>query len=557
MDGPYPAERVQHVANEMCQALDERIAALLWSRQRRGIEVGTGMLVTDAWPFWYEFQPATQPNIADDVPVQLLLASGRRAYGQVVRVDHRSILVAVEESLGPRVSNVRLIPDDACVLRGLRSRLARLSSQVAASPEWFASGATLALVGERGSTELNDGIARMAESVPAGLSYEERVALATAQRYDAAFVCGPQGQARDTVLVEIVTQLLRSGAKTLLVSGSNAAADRAALALCDRLGSGPELRPGVMHRIGHVGRASLRDEYGPFIDPAQAAMAVVDDLDVQLGHLDAERHDLEHERAIINFRSADQYLEDLKTRVTAAQTRGMLVRLLRGARLRALEREQEAARRRWEQAKADLEEISVGIGRRAARSTARVVNSLDGRESNERRLRTIAHRLEATTLERESLVSEYDRVRDEVRHRFQLAITTPARLCLQELPRRSFDVVVLDDAAWLPLPVAFLAAARTRRSVITLGEVGTDLPTLLGNADLSDLWLRRDVFAAAGLASADGTALHAPYVAQLSPPETPSRNGKRDPCLSAHCPNPPPVGRHAATASWVPCVDCR
>src|SRR6266508_4973375 len=139
MDDRYPAQRVQHVANEMCQALDERIAALLWSRQRRGLEVGAGVRTTANWPWWYEFQPARQPDIADDVPVQLLFASGRRAYGQVVRVDHRSIVVAVEEDLGPRIPPIRMVPDDACVLRGLRSRLARLSSQVAAGHDWFAS----------------------------------------------------------------------------------------------------------------------------------------------------------------------------------------------------------------------------------------------------------------------------------------------------------------------------------------------------------------------------------------------------------------------------------
>jgi len=557
MDGPYPAERVQHVANEMCQALDERIAALLWSRQRRGLEVGTGVLTTTAWPWWYEFHPATQPDIADDVPVQLILATGRRAYGQVVRVDRQAIVVAVEESLGPNIPAVRLIPDDACVLRGLRSRLARLSSQVGAGPEWFASGATLALVGERGSTELDDGIARMADAGPAGLSDEERIALATAQRYDAAFVCGPQGQARDTVLVEIVVQLLRSGATTLLVSGSNSAADRAVLALCDRLAGGPELRAGVMHRIGHVGLASLREEYGPFIDPARAAIAVVDDLDVQLSHIDAERRDLEHERAVIDFHAADQRLLESYQRAAAARSRGFLYRLVRGARLRALEREEEAARQRRERAKLALEQVTAGMGRRGVRAAARVVGKLDGREPNERRLRAITHRLETATSERETLVSEYDRVRDEIRDRFRLAITTPARLCLQELPRRAFDVVVLDDAAWLPLPVAFLAAARTRRSVITLGEVGTDLPGLLANADLSDLWLRRDVFAAAGLAGADGSAMQAPYVAQLSQGVDVNHNSRKDPCVWAHCPNPAPVGRHAATADWVPCAGCR
>jgi hypothetical protein len=436
MDSPYPAERVQHVADEMCQALDERIAALLWSRQRRGLDVGGGILTTTAWPWWYEFQPATQPDIADDVPVQLVLATGRRAYGQVVRVDHRSITVAVEESLGPHIPAVRLIPDDACVLRGLRSRLARLSSQLAAGPEWFASSATLALVGERGSTELDDAIAQMAEMVPAGLSEEERIALATAQRYDAAFVCGPQGQARDTVLVEIVAQLLRAGATTLLVSGSNAAADRAVLALCDRLAGGPELRAGVMHRIGHVGLGSLRDEYGPLIDPARAAIAVVHDLDVQLRHLDVEREDLEHQRAVIDFRTADQHLVDARRRTAFARSRGLLYRLLRGTRLRSLEREEDEARQRRERAKQALEEATAELGRRAPRSAAAVVGGLRSRESHERRLRSIAHQLEATAAEREALMGEYDRVRDEIRDRFRLAITTPARLCLQELPRR-------------------------------------------------------------------------------------------------------------------------
>jgi hypothetical protein len=102
-----------------------------------------------------------------------------------------------------------------------------------------------------------------------------------------------------------------------------------------------------------------------------------------------------------------------------------------------------------------------------------------------------------------------------------------------------------------------LAAARTRRSVITLGEVGTGLPALLASADLSDLWLRRDVFAAAGLANADGSAMRAPYVARLSPPASAGLNGAEKACAWAHCPNPPPAGRHAATASWVPCPQCR
>jgi hypothetical protein len=557
MDGPYSAQRVQHVANEMCQALDDRIAALLWSRQRRGLEVGTGTLITAEWPWWYEFHPARQPDIADDVPLQLLLASGRRAYGQVVRVDRQSIVVAVDESLGPRTPAVRLIPDDACVLRGLRSRLARLSSQVAAGQEWPASAATLALVGERGSTELDDGIAKTADSVPEWLSDEERLALSTAQRYDAAFVCGPQGQARDTVLVEIVLRLLRTGATTLLVSGSNAAADRIVLALCERLAGGSELRAGVMHRMGHVGMMSLREEYAPFIDPARAALAVVDDVDVRLSHVDAERRDLEHERAVIDFHAADQHWLDSCERIAVARARGFLYRVVRGARLRALEREAAEAGQRRESARVDLEQLTAGMGRRAARSAARIVRTLDGREANERRLQAITHRLETVSFERETLIGKHDRVRDEIRDRLRLAVTTPARLCLQELPRRAFDVVVLDDAAWLPLPIAFLAAARTRRSVITLGEVGRDVPSLLGNTDLSDLWLRRDVFAAAGLAGTEGAAMHAPYVAQLSSATALGRTGSDGPCLWQHCPRGPrPVGRHAAKVDWSPCPAC-
>jgi len=222
-----------------------------------------------------------------------------------------------------------------------------------------------------------------------------------------------------------------------------------------------------------------------------------------------------------------------------------------------MEREAADARERREHARVTLEQSTAGMGRRAARAAARVVRTLHGRQANERRLHAITHRLEMASSERETLIDEHDRVRDDIRDRLRLAVTTPARLCLQELPRRAFDVVVLDDAAWLPLPVAFLAAARTRRSVITLGEVGPDLPSLLGKTDLSALWLRRDVFAAAGLAAGEGATLQAPYVAQLSEASAFGRSGSDGPCLWQHCPRGPrPVGRHAAKVAWSPCPAC-
>jgi hypothetical protein len=93
--------------------------------------------------------------------------------------------------------------------------------------------------------------------------------------------------------------------------------------------------------------------------------------------------------------------------------------------------------------------------------------------------------------------------------------------------------------------------------VITLGEIGTGLPSRLASADLSDLWLRRDVFAAAGLVSTNGSAMRAPYVARLSRPTSAGLSDAEKACAWAHCPNPPPVGRHAATANWVPCPQCR
>lgn len=78
--------------------------------------------------------------------------------------------------------------------------------------------------------------------------------------------------------------------------------------------------------------------------------------------------------------------------------------------------------------------------------------------------------------------------------------------------KRSYDVVVLDEASMAPIPALWALASRATRATVVVGDFLQLPPIVQSNADEAQKWLGRDVFAVAGV---DSPECDAPQMVKL------------------------------------------
>lgn len=126
---------------------------------------------------------------------------------------------------------------------------------------------------------------------------------------------------------------------------------------------------------------------------------------------------------------------------------------------------------------------------------------LDGKASRSK-LHQKQARVEALAREIAEIEAQLNALRDDLVRSSRVLATTVYRTFLTGQVERVFDVVVIDEASMVPLPMAYYAAGLARQCVVVAGDF-RQLPAIVISRDAeAQQWLKTDVFRKAKIAEA-------------------------------------------------------
>ncbi|TET45649.1 hypothetical protein E3J62_06760 [candidate division TA06 bacterium] len=97
------------------------------------------------------------------------------------------------------------------------------------------------------------------------------------------------------------------------------------------------------------------------------------------------------------------------------------------------------------------------------------------------------------------LAKDLENVREEVMHLCRVMATTAHMACDKDQLDRMFDVVVIDDASTLPLPLVYFLSGLARHKVLIAGDFQQLPPIVRANNPACEEWFKKDVFRKSGV----------------------------------------------------------
>jgi hypothetical protein len=477
---------------------------------------------------------------ARDTPVRVQFGP-QEVDGLIVSVGEGVVILAMEKDLGPRLSRVRLIVDDSFLIEKLIERL----QQVKTGNAIFNMAAALRLLGASPITHGNADIHRTVLDGSPRLNSEQADAVTTSLSCDATFIWGPPGTGKTTVLARIIEGHYRAGRSVLLVSNTNIAVDTALEKVAERLGgleNDDGFQNGAVLRLGQVVKKELGDRYGDRVVLDEVVKRLSRSLQQKLRETLSEiaivtaAADLHRERDVM------VRLED-KVRNLASQLQGhtaMLNKLKvdhdRAIRMSAVRRLFSGLHPEKLREQASRIEPLIKVLSGALQSTetdcqssrvkvqdldsilrdllddARELTSSDQYTGNLKAAESRIKELEPLTAELHKLIEQ---VKQSVIDRCRILATTVYKTYLKGQVERQFDVVIIDEASMLMLPMSFYAAGRASQAVVVAGDFRQLPPIVMSDGPLAAEWLKKDAFEKAGIPQAVSTGTQPRHLASL------------------------------------------
>lgn len=531
---------MSQILPHMIEALGLEVAAI--RKQGRGaqIDLRGGERVGHVEGSWlYRFVVIEDLNLRDDSPVRVTCGQ-EDVSGVLVSFRDGVLIVGLEKDLGPKVPSARLLADDSFLVERLKERLEKIRSGELS----FNQAAAERVLGV---LPVQTADAEPARAVIQGSGQPNDAQMRAIRRSlgsDTTYVWGPPGTGKTTTLARIVEAHYRAGRSVLLVSNTNIAVDTALERVAERMKGDPDFHQGLVIRQGPVVKEELRQRFGPQV--------VLEDIVARLGEslrhekeqlvrdarpLEAKEHSLvlalqelkrlEEARrsfadlqetlgeiraqAAIRFHEAERHrarAATLRADLDRARTMGSVRRFFSGLNPERIQREIAAEDRAVQGSEdaagalaADVAKLEGEIGT-VRGEIERLTNStrtyppaqklLAGIESIRTRLGPIRERMAA--IERELAALE-----QEVLARCRILATTVYRTYLGKAAPRQFDVVVVDEASMLILPLVYYVAGLATHSVTVAGDFRQLPPIVVSDEPAAEEWLKRDVFEKAGI----------------------------------------------------------
>ena len=523
----------------MLQALDLEIAAI---KKRGGSStsglVGGRFIGRAEGNYLYKFPLTEELHLRDETPIRIQFDQ-HDVEGTVVSVTEKTLIVAVVEDLGPNIPRARLVADDSFLVERLKERL----RQVESGEKHFNHTTARRVIGLE---PVRVSAATMPPALLAGdtpLNEDQELAVRRSLGTNVSFVWGPPGTGKTTTIAGLAEGHYRQGRSVLLVSNTNIAVDTALEKIAVRLKGEPDFQAGAVLRYGPLVKPELTEEFGEQVvldrvvarlsehierqiaeaqgklsrvsRKAEALQAMVRDYE----RLAATREALERERKVLNglgkklqaheweLKVQGKTVQRLRSDIDRASSMGAVRRFFSGLdpdQLRAQLRDAEIKCRALKGAKKAVT-ADIPVKRDKATTLEHDVAQLQeqtGRHEPESHCRTrlgaLNENMTQLRAQIAALEQEKEQIRKEVVNRCRIMASTVYRTYLKGQIEREFDVVIIDEASMLMLPMAYYAAGLAQSSVTVAGDFRQLPPIVLSDDPLAQEWLKKDVFVKAG-----------------------------------------------------------
>jgi len=501
----------------------------------------------------YAFPLTEDLHLRDDSPIRLTVGSDK-VDGTIVSISENLLIVALERDLGPSIPTARIVCDNSFLIERLKTRLC----EVRDSKEFHHENAAR-VIGEapNSCTEVElDSNFDMDKLKP-----EQINAVKKALGSDVSFIWGPPGTGKTTTIGYIVEGFFRQGKSVLIASNTNIAVDTALMKVCDRFKTSPDfqaskfLRHGPMvaesgleekygeqvnidGAVARLGRSlqeenvSLENEVSSRIEEQKSVKEILNDYDKL--HATKENLSLEsnqalslrnkHKDAIREITQLEQRRNQKESDLHRAKSMGQVARFFKGLNiprlqnellvfsvplavakdvLNAIEREHDNVRSRMNSLDQEFKQINEIVKKHPP---------LEICQAEFRRIEDILKILRQRIKEIEERLAK---LRDEIIKNCRVLATTVYRTYLKGQVERDFDVVIIDEASMLMLPMVYFAAGRATKEVVVAGDFRQLPPIVLSDSEEAKQWLKTDVFYKFGIAQAVDEGLLPKELTQL------------------------------------------
>lgn len=529
---------------DLIQEFREALAIEIEEQKKRGTarwDVRAGRLVEVRGPLFVYCFILDDPTLAgafDDTKVQVRTSSSD-ASGHIVGVSGNQIYVAIESNLGEYIPSAQILAQPDYLLKCLSERLDTLK-------EASCVIAQKCLRRERFRLQQDDTF------VPGQhISYEweklndeQKTAIRQALGSEICYVWGPPGTGKTTTVGVAVASMIQCGQAILLTANTNVAVDQALTACLKSLQETEHYRDGRILRLGtpqikEIGEddnlnldkiterkseplkeqlLKLRDQLASIesrlkiLETLKADVEKWQEVKRQIAKEETSRFQVEESlKALVHKASiVANTLEQEKERLQKAETMSAVARFIRGMTLTKIENtlsslasQQDFLADQKTQTEERLNEIvgslkiSQGEARQIERRLKQESVSPDALESE---ITSIRAKIDDLHSQIADLERQIEAIRQQIITEAVLIATTLARTyTMTEVYGRQFDNVVCDEASMAPIPAVYWACSRANKSVTVAGDFRQLAPIALSNDVRVKEWLRRDVYAAAGM----------------------------------------------------------
>ncbi len=528
----------------MIEALNLEIKAIKRNTSSSVLELRAGfrqgMVGSDTL---YSFPLSEEPNLRDDSPVKIVIA-GKEVDGTVVSLRNGVLTVALVQDLGEQIPFARLVVNDSFLVERLRDKLLEIQRGEFTFNTTRAEGVLTNCAEHVAEAQVPD-VVFLTQEKP--LNVQQRRVVCQAAGSSLLYVWGPPGTGKTSTLGAVVHALYMQGKSVLLVSNTNIAVDTALERIGDRLCTLPEFHEAAVLRFGPIVSDTLKAKYQSQVDinsvverhsaamvekqralkgeagNVQDAILAHEEALKQYDGLRGEIRQLEHfqkQHAQVrsqiqqqgqSLASLNQTLRQTSGDLQRAQSMGAIRKFFAGLNEDQLRRTLGSTQLKIKSHQDSLHVASA----QAQQSQNQIAQKTDTVEQLRRELERYPSetecradldrqraRLDELATEINAIEAQIQSLRQELLGKCRVLATTVYQSYLKVEVARPFDVVIIDEASMLPLPMVYYAAGLAQEKVIVAGDFRQLPPIVMSDDPLCQEWLKRDVFFAAGIADA-------------------------------------------------------
>ncbi len=466
---------------------------------------------------------------------------GERENGQIVSVAGKILIVSFTRSHGPSIPVATLLVDNTAMMESLVKRFTDIEQGRSPANVALASDAISNIAPARPVAPTESIAQEQADR--AGLNGTQRMAIATVLVNDVTYIWGPPGTGKTKTLGSLIELLIENGKRVLICSNTNQAVDQVLLKLCRTMGTThPAIDGGRIVRVGKIHNNELANDFSAYVSVDGNIERRSATLNLQMLELNRRDKELQVEgvgvrKSLELFRKFDEAEEsmsrvqkmyqnarqahnalqaeeqrfvarghELRSELEARNSSGFLLKLLKRSE-EAILAEARVAQTKAETARGKRQEASAVLDKLKADKDARepillaMVESLRGldRQSIERRNAELEHKLSEIKGQMQALQKQLAELAQSIIANAIIVGATATKAYLSAQDFIGFDVVIIDEASMVMMPVIYHAASLAKEKVVISGDF-MQLQPILPNADQTVLSvIGGDIFSVSGI----------------------------------------------------------